>query len=107
LVVVVYLIQVNQGATIDFQLGQARALLVQGNAENARLLATRDSLVAESRISFVATTKLHMRLPSLDSALWLSVPVPAIIPTAPREPVVRTSPLVWLESAVRTVRDSL
>jgi cell division protein FtsL len=107
LAVLMYLLQVNHGAWIDFQLGKASGEETLLNARIAQLLVEKDRLLAASRIDTLATSKLHMRQPSLNSALWLRVRLPARFPTAKHEPSLQTGPLVWLRHAATVVRDSL
>jgi cell division protein FtsL len=105
--VLMYLLQVNQGAWIDFRLEQAGSQATQLNARLAQLLAERDRLMAASRIDTVAATRLHMQQPSLNSAVWLTVRLPRDIPTPSHEPQVRTGPLEWLRRAIVEIRDNL
>lgn len=102
-----YLFQVNQGAWIDFRLSQAGANQNQKNAVIAGLLAQKDKLLSASRVDTMATSRFHMRRPSLNSALWLTVRLPDVQPAMKREPVVATGPLVWLHHAVDAIGDSL
>lgn len=103
----VYVLQVNRGARTDYGIFQARVTEIQNQAKITQLLVSADGLQARPRIERIATTKLLMTLPSLPSAQWLSVTVPATIPRFPREPVVHTGPLVWLDHASQLIRTSL
>lgn len=107
LAVFVFVLRVNGGAFTNFNLNNDKAQLTVNNAKIATLWAQRDSLLAESRIDAIATTRLHMLRPSLNSALWLTVYVPSANPRPPVEPRIATGPLVWMRSASRAIEDSL
>ncbi|GEM_PF-4018071 len=102
-----YLLQVNEASWLQFDLNNASVQQSQLNATNALLLVQKDRLLAEQRIDTIATTKLKMQHPSLDTALWLQVTIRQRPPTVPREPVVRTGPLVWMRHAVSVIENSL
>lgn len=102
-----YLLQVNQASWLEFRLTRQAALQTQLNARRAVLLVRRDALLAEHHIDLVATTKLHMERPSLDTALWLRVSVPRTTPHAIRAPAVSTGPLTWMSTAVHDIGASL
>lgn len=107
LAALLYLLQVNQGSWIEFNLQQEAGVQTGLNAVNALRLVQKDKLVAAARIDSVATTQLHMVHPSLSAALWLRVQVPATAPTMPREPTVPTGPLTWIQQAARALQESL
>ena len=104
--VVAYLLQANQATMLEMNLGNLKATQVNLMAENASLVVKADYLTAEPRISSMATRN-HMFHPSLKDALWLTVYVPPTVPHMPKTRPVTTGPLVWMQNAVHTVRDSL
>lgn len=107
LAVLIYLFQVNKASWLEFNLNQTTIQQTKLNAITAHLLVQKDALLAESRIDAVASSKLHMRHPSLNSALWLKVSVPATVPRIPPSRRVSTGPLDWMRHAVQTIRESL
>lgn len=104
--VVLYLLQANQATMLEMSLGNLQAKQANVMAENASLVVQADRLTAEPRIDGLAI-RHHMFHPSLQAALWLTVYVPATVPHMPRVRPVRTGPLVWMQNAIRTVRNSL
>lgn len=104
--VVLYLLQANQATMLEMTLGNMQAKQADLMAENASLVAQADGWMAEPRINRIAI-KHHMFHPSLNTALWLTVYVPPTVPHMPRTRRVRTGPLVWMQHAIRTIRDSL
>ncbi|HZT97939.1 MAG TPA: cell division protein FtsL [Chloroflexota bacterium] len=107
LALILYLVQANTATAMQIQLNQMRAARSQLSAVNAQLLVQADRLVAEHRIETLATTRLGMRPPSLNSALWLTVRVPEDRPRLPRPPRVTTQPLDWMERAWQLIHASL
>ena len=102
-----YMLQVNQGQMLDFQLSALEAQQTQLNGAYAQDAARMDSLVSCERVCAIAAQRLHMDHPNLTSALWITVELPPSIPLVPQRPVFHTGPLSWIENALDTIGKSL
>lgn len=102
-----YMLQVNEGQLLDLRLQSAQSQQAQQNGIYAQLAVQMDKILSCNHICPMARNKLDMARPGLRDQIGISVRIPRSLPRLPRQPVIHTGALWWMDQALKAVEGSL